>query len=354
MKKTAARDAWGEIEPTLRRIVTVDPGRGSVPCGLTCDVPGLCRAPLAGACLSTAIDEDPVQPRQEFEPDALQELAETIAERGVLQPVSVRPAPDEPGRWMLNFGARRLRASRLARKTSIPAFVDDLATSYDQVIENEQREGLTAARACALRRAPHGGRRQPGRDRATARQEPTVRHLWRPLSINAPDWLMTLYRSGRCKSLRALHELRQLQSRRPEAVTRLVSEAEAITRERIAAINAAKQEKNEESRLPLEQGPPGYTSPARSPVRTKGGEPSAQNAVPRNRVEEIQTGGALDGLTPSYALLAELAGDVVEVVVDCAPPEDGHVFVRTNTEDPQQAVPATDLRLIRLVRRNAR
>jgi ParB family chromosome partitioning protein len=300
-----------------------------------------------------AIDEDPLQPRQEFEPGALQELAETIAERGVLQPVSVRNHPNQPARYILNFGARRLRASRLAKKTSIPAFVDDLATSYDQVIENEQREGLTPLElALFVERRMEAGDSQAEIARRLGKSPPYVTYA--TALISAPDWLMTLYRSGRCKSLRALHELRQLQSRRPEAVTRLVSQREAITRERIAAINATKQEKNEESRLPLEQDPPGCTSPARSPVRTKGGGPSAQNAVRRNCVEEIQAGGALNGLTPSYALLAELAGDVVEVVVDCAPSEDGHVFVRTNTEVPQQAVPATDLKLIRLVRRNAR
>lgn len=43
---------------------------------------------------------------------------------------------------MLNFGARRLRASKLAGQTQIPPYVNETATSYDQVIENEQREGL--------------------------------------------------------------------------------------------------------------------------------------------------------------------------------------------------------------------
>src|SRR6185295_8246614 len=88
------------------------------------------------------IDEDPGQPRREFAGEALAELAATIAARGVLQPVSVRPHPETPGRWMLNFGARRLRASRLAGKAEIPAFVDEMADSYDQVIENEHREAL--------------------------------------------------------------------------------------------------------------------------------------------------------------------------------------------------------------------
>ena len=100
---------------------------------------------LAGAPLQLpidAIEEDPDQPRQEFDPDGLAELAETIRERGVRQPISVRRHPEKPDRWMLNFGARRLRASKLIGKLDIPAFVDSTADSYDQVIENEQREGL--------------------------------------------------------------------------------------------------------------------------------------------------------------------------------------------------------------------
>ena len=85
------------------------------------------RAPLQQISLD-AIDEDPAQPRQEFDPAALAELADMIRERGVLQPVSVRRHATQPARYVLNFGARRLRASRLASKTSIPAFIDELAT----------------------------------------------------------------------------------------------------------------------------------------------------------------------------------------------------------------------------------
>ena len=60
----------------------------------------------------------------------------------MLQAISVRRHPDNPERWVLNFGARRLRASKLARLNHVPATVNETATSYDQVIENEQREGL--------------------------------------------------------------------------------------------------------------------------------------------------------------------------------------------------------------------
>jgi ParB family chromosome partitioning protein len=102
---------------------------------------------LAGAPLQLPIEsiiEDPDQPRNEFDPEGLAELAASIKERGVLQPISVR-RPNLIRRrdcWMLNFGARRLRASKLVGMADIPAFIDTTADSYDQVIENEQREGL--------------------------------------------------------------------------------------------------------------------------------------------------------------------------------------------------------------------
>jgi ParB family chromosome partitioning protein len=102
-------------------------------------------APSAGTPLMLRIvdiDEDPSQPRREFDDEPLQQLAQSIAQRGVLQAISVRRHPGQADRWILNFGARRLRASKIAGRTEIPATVNEAATSYDQVIENEHREGL--------------------------------------------------------------------------------------------------------------------------------------------------------------------------------------------------------------------
>jgi ParB family chromosome partitioning protein len=89
-----------------------------------------------------SIDEDPQQPRREFDADSLREIAASIAEHGMLQPVSVRPHPLQPDRWMINFGARRLRGARLAGLCEVPAFIDERMDSYRQVVENEQRENL--------------------------------------------------------------------------------------------------------------------------------------------------------------------------------------------------------------------
>ena len=57
------------------------------------------------------IDEDPNQPRTEFDPVTLQELSDTIRLRGVKTPISVHPHPQIEGRFIINHGARRFRAS---------------------------------------------------------------------------------------------------------------------------------------------------------------------------------------------------------------------------------------------------
>jgi ParB family transcriptional regulator, chromosome partitioning protein len=93
------------------------------------------------------IDEDPNQPRHAdnpgFSKESLNELADTIRLRGVKTPVSLRHNVDQPGRFIINHGARRYRASIIAGNDSIPAFIDNDYLEVDQVIENLQRDALT-------------------------------------------------------------------------------------------------------------------------------------------------------------------------------------------------------------------
>ena len=94
------------------------------------------------------IDEDPLQPRSAENPGftalSLAELAASIRLRGVKTPISVRHHPEWPGRYIINHGARRYRASRLAQLATIPGFIDDDYSETDQVVENLQRNELTA------------------------------------------------------------------------------------------------------------------------------------------------------------------------------------------------------------------
>lgn len=82
--------------------------------------------------------------RKAFSPDALSELAASLAEHGLAQPVTLRPRPN--GRYQLVCGERRTRAARLLGWTSIPALVrdlDDRATSAIMLAENTARADLS-------------------------------------------------------------------------------------------------------------------------------------------------------------------------------------------------------------------
>lgn len=88
---------------------------------------------------------NPDQPRREFDAAALEELATSIREIGIVQPVSLRQMPD--GMYQIIAGERRFRAARLAGLTTIPAYirtVEDEAVMEMALIENIQREDLNA------------------------------------------------------------------------------------------------------------------------------------------------------------------------------------------------------------------
>jgi ParB family chromosome partitioning protein len=181
------------------------------------------------------IDEDADQPRREFDPQALKELADTIAERGVRQPISVRPHPEHPGRWLVNFGARRLRASKLAGRQEIPAFVDNTADSYDQVIENEQREGLKPLElALFVQRRLAAGESQADVARRLGKSRTFITMVC--AMIDPPAWLVDAYRSGRCRGITELYELRKLHESCPDEVQTLISDGGPLTRQSLLGI----------------------------------------------------------------------------------------------------------------------
>ena len=86
---------------------------------------------------------NPNQPRRDFNEEALKELADSINELGVIQPITLRKMDD--GTYQIIAGERRFRASQLAGKTTIPAYIlkaDDEDTMEMALIENIQREDL--------------------------------------------------------------------------------------------------------------------------------------------------------------------------------------------------------------------
>jgi ParB family chromosome partitioning protein len=134
------------MSPAPRRALTIDDPIGG---GEACHVAHLSAAGQPDGRLREiavdAIHPNPDQPRTHFDEQALHSLAGSIRERGVLQPIIVRPSAT--GGYQLIAGERRWRAAQLAGHRSVPALVDanvEGAGSLElALIENVVREDLT-------------------------------------------------------------------------------------------------------------------------------------------------------------------------------------------------------------------
>jgi ParB family chromosome partitioning protein len=140
---------------------------------------------------------NPDQPRKRFDQDALQALAESVKDRGVVQPVLVRPRPG--GTYELVAGERRWRAAKLAGLETLPALVqdrDDAQTLEVALIENMAREDLNpieAARAVAALVEELGLTREEV-GRRLGRSRVAVSNLLRLLDL--PDEALVLVEDG--------------------------------------------------------------------------------------------------------------------------------------------------------------
>jgi ParB family chromosome partitioning protein len=146
-RATAARRLAEERELPATIISLLAPDHGGHPLGVR-------NIPI------DRIEPNPAQPRMIIDPAALRELAASVREHGVLQPVLVRPLDD--GRYQLIAGERRWRAARLAQQATVPAMIeeiDDDTALEISIIENLQREDLTPLEEAEMYRrmtAEHG------------------------------------------------------------------------------------------------------------------------------------------------------------------------------------------------------
>ena len=229
------------------------------------------------------IDFDPAQPRRSMNTERLAELAASIVAQGVLQPVLLRDHPDRPGRFIVNRGERRVRASRLGGRRTVPAWIDEKADRYAQAIENLQREDLSPfelARFVADREAE-------GDSRATIAAK-----LHKPASfitevaslLDAPEAVKAAYDSGRARDTRVLYRLARMLQKDPAAAAPLLASAEPITRSAVSM---------------------GVRHPRHVPAATAG---AGTTGSPSTVVRLEATGRTVQGSKTADALLIEYAG----------------------------------------------
>ncbi len=165
----------------------------------------------------SAIEPNAGQPRRDFSPELLDELAESIRRYGVLQPLTVRPLPG--GRYQLVAGERRWRAARLAGLTEVPAVVRELTDQQAAeiaLVENLQREDLNPVEEAAGYRSlmEEFGLTQDEVAARVGRSRPAVANAVRLLGL--PEPILELLKSGKIsaghgRALLAFHDEAQQQ-----------------------------------------------------------------------------------------------------------------------------------------------
>jgi ParB family chromosome partitioning protein len=146
------------------------------------------------------IRANPYQPRRSFDETEMQELAASVRERGVIQPLLLRPHPEHPGEFQIVAGERRWRAAQAAGLHELPAVVrelDDGEVLELAIIENIQRADLNAVEeALGFRQLmDRFGHTQERLAEALGKSRSHIANLLRLLTL--PEPVLELLRAGR-------------------------------------------------------------------------------------------------------------------------------------------------------------
>ena len=149
---------------------------------LFAELPDISGEPSSSTLPLGEIEPDPEQPRKRFDEDALNQLADSIAENGLLQPIAVRPKKVGTG-YIIIAGERRWRAARLAGLDEVPVIIKDVTDEQAAalaLIENLQREDLDpieVAEGCRQLIDKYGLTQESAAEKAAA-PSPTACACW--------------------------------------------------------------------------------------------------------------------------------------------------------------------------------
>jgi ParB family chromosome partitioning protein len=177
------------------------------------------------------IRPNPHQPRRDFDEKELQDLAASIREKGVIQPLILRPHPVEPSEYEIVAGERRWRAAQLAGVHELPAVVRELSDSDVlelAIIENIQRADLNPLEEAQGYRQlmDRFGHTQERLAEALGKSRSHIANLLRLLTL--PEPVLDLLRAGK---LTAGHARALVTATHPEALARQVVERDLSVRQ---------------------------------------------------------------------------------------------------------------------------
>lgn len=196
-------------------------------------------APAEASVPIDRIRPNPNQPRHNFDERELEELVASIREKGVIQPLILRPHPVEPETWEIVAGERRWRAAQRAGVHAVPAVIrslDDTEVLELAIIENIQRADLNPLEeALGYRQLmDRFGHTQERLGEALGKSRSHIANLLRLLTL--PEPVLDLVRDGR---LTAGHARALVTAPTPEVLARQVVEKDLSVRQTEQLVRAA-------------------------------------------------------------------------------------------------------------------
>lgn len=198
------------------------------------------------------ITPNPLQPRRDFDEEALQELATSISELGVIQPITLKRQHD--GKYIIISGERRWRASQIAGLETLPAYirdVDDEDLHAMALVENIQRENLNAIEiALGMQRlVEECGLTQEAMAQKVGKKRSTVSNYMRLLTLPSEVQLALkegIISMGHAKAIAALdHDLQIKALKRCVKKSLSVRQAEDLARKFAEAPQSATAEEED-------------------------------------------------------------------------------------------------------------
>ncbi len=293
---------------------------------------------LPSEILIELIDEDPNQPRQEdnpgFSKESLEELASTIRERGIKTPISVRVNPEIDGRYIINHGARRYRASIIAGKNTIPGFIDNDYNEDDQIIENIQRDGLTPREiADRIGRKLAMGMKKIDIAKAFGKSPAFVTQHANLLDL--PDTIASAFNSGRINDVTVVNELLTVHKKNPDEVSALLDDktqeinraSVRLLREYCDEMIKAPDPATDKKKKPQAKAP--------DPATDKKKKPQAKDPDPEKLKKAI--------------VRVEFGGRQARIVLTRRPPSEGFAWLKYEDDGQEFEANLQDVKIIAIL-----
>jgi ParB family chromosome partitioning protein len=297
------------------------------------------------------IDEDPDQPRTAENPgftkESLAELAASIGPGGIKTPISVREHPTIAGRYMVNHGARRLRASRLKALATIKAFVDNDHNRTDQVIENLQRNDLTAREiANYIGRELAAGKTHREIAEAIGKSRPFVTQ--HAALLDLPEPIAEVFNEGRVTDVTLVNDLVRAYKADDAAVTAWLAEPnQEVTRSSVKALRAFVESDApaEATTAPaVEAAPAAVAAPSPAPQVAAPVAKSARTPAPSPAADAAPaTGGTI---LRKPVLTVTVAGRTGRLLPNWRPSADGRAWVCFDDDGREAEVDLDGLRVV--------